>query len=322
MNKTAQIILLATCFLIPNLGSSEQSDPLLQDKLLGERKEAEQALDLVLANDGSTRSVDLFMASASALKQKRYVDSAYLFYIAKFRVALDNELFPPVGTGGNSPMVLCGALSQQLGTVINPEIMRRPSEFLKALEKTKNWIPEVPKRYNPGWEYTAKQDVSKAKDNLKKIRSEFNKGMGGLATLLNKPNYFSSFKIAQAYNMTFDDSRPSKEKYDEAVAKMTQIEKDSGIEGMFYTPEKESLNASTAPSVYQRELTKEQATSIASKYLSQQERAEKYEISGIVCDAPTHWDIFFDGINLSGKHSKGLIRVDKKTKEPSCIHLK
>lgn len=235
MKKTLTLItLLAVCYLIPQLGVSEQSEPNLQDKLLGEGKDAKQALDLILSNAGSTPAADLFMATGSALNQERYTDAAYLFYIAKFRASFDKEVFPPVGTGGNSPMVAFGALSFQFGQVVNPEIMRRPEEFTKALELTKNWEPLVPEGYDPGWEFTSKQDNYKAKENLKKTRSEFNKGMGGLATLLNKPGYFSAFKIAQAYNMTFDDSRPSEEKFNEAVATMTQIEKDNAIEGMFY----------------------------------------------------------------------------------------
>lgn len=212
-------------------------DPNIQETLLEDGKKAEQALEQILEKTGSTTAEDLFMATGSALNQERYADAAYLFYIAKFRVEFDKELFPPVGTGGNSPMVAFGALSFSFGQVVNPEIMRRPDEFTKALKRTKNWKPLVPEGYDPGWEYTAKQDISKATENLEEIRREFNNGMGGLASLLNKPEYFSSFKIVQAYNMTFDESRPSKEKYDEAVAKMTQIEKDSGLEGMFYTPE-------------------------------------------------------------------------------------
>src|SRR4051812_22996446 len=84
------------------------------------------ALNAVVAKPDSVSAVILYTASSVALREGHLEDAGFLYYVARFRAQFDKELFPPTGTGGNSPMVLFGALQQQLGQVVSPLLMAEP----------------------------------------------------------------------------------------------------------------------------------------------------------------------------------------------------
>ena len=219
--------------------ASKESEGLIYKKIMQGGTHAIEAYQEIYANNERISAINLFMGAGIAFKEKKFKEAAFLFYIAKFRAQFDKDLFPPTGTGGNSPMVLFGALSHQMGSAINPEIMKRPSEYSKAIELASNWLPRVPSDYHPGWEYEEKGDIAECIDALKLSIADFNKGMNGFASLLNDPEYFEAFRTVQDYNLIFDDTRPSEEEKEKAIAKMTEIEKRKNIRGMYYNPEKE-----------------------------------------------------------------------------------
>jgi|TARA_B110001469_G_C9604601_1_gene300506 hypothetical protein len=237
MKNTILLVIALAVLVLPAIASPEE-EAKLYDALMAGGDESAKALEMIIQNADEVTAVSLFMASGVALKNEDFTNSAYLFYVAKFRAQFDKEVFPPVGTGGNSPMVAFGALSSQLGSVINPEIMRRPANFSASLKLAKEWAPVVPNNYNPGWEYSEKMSIDEATAKLSETKKEFDQGMGDYASLLSSSDYFEAFNIVQDYNMKFDDSRPSKDAYDDAVASMTEIEKSKGIRGMFYDPSK------------------------------------------------------------------------------------
>jgi hypothetical protein len=72
------------------------------------------------------------------------------------------------------------------------------------------------------------------------------------------------------------------------------------------------------------ELTQEQAILIATKHLAQQDGKESYDMAKPirVIEAPEYWNVCFRRIDFAGKPNQGLIRVDKKTKEPKWVPLK
>ncbi|MGJ8653426.1 MAG: hypothetical protein ACSHX8_09150 [Opitutaceae bacterium] len=238
MNSLIQLIVAYLVIALSAMATPEEENKLYKALMAG-GDESTKALETIIQKADEVTAISLFMASGAALQNEDFTNSAYLFYVAKFRAQFDKEVFPPVGTGGDSPMILFGALSSQLGSSINPEIMRRPENFLVSLRLAKEWDPKITDDYNPGWEYSEKKSIDGASRKLNEAKKEFDQGMSGLAVLLSSSDYFEAFRIVQDYNMKFDDTRPSKAAYDEAVALMTGIEKSKGIRGMFYNSNKE-----------------------------------------------------------------------------------
>src|SRR5437868_4715222 len=90
---------------------------------LSKGPEKVKALEAVLKKPDEYSSIVLYFGANVAFKEKRLEDSAFLFYAGQLRVRFDAECFPPKGKGGDSPLVAFGAVSQQLGSQINPAVM-------------------------------------------------------------------------------------------------------------------------------------------------------------------------------------------------------
>ncbi|MCX6952432.1 MAG: hypothetical protein NTV51_09740, partial [Verrucomicrobia bacterium] len=143
-----KILLFITIFAwVVSLHAQSAAEQALYLQLTTKGSESAAALKKILAKPESASAVMLYTASGVALREKRLEDSGFLFYVARFRAQFDKELFPPTGTGGDSPMVLFGALQQQLGGVVNPALMAEPKVFAKVLARVKSWKPEVPNGY-------------------------------------------------------------------------------------------------------------------------------------------------------------------------------
>lgn len=233
--KQLSRIFLTLFFLLFSFAVHSSQD--LFESLMQGGKESEALLKGIVENAEEKAALELFIASSAALEKGDRVNSAYLFYVAKFRAQFDKEVFPPDGKGGNSPMVLFGALSSQIGQAINPEIMRHPNEFKKSLKLVSAWSPEIPTDYDPGWEYTNVEPQKAALKSFEKRLNEFKKGMGDLSLLLQMPDYFEAFTVVQDYNLKWGEERPSKESYETARDELERIEKSNNIEGMFYKSE-------------------------------------------------------------------------------------
>lgn len=192
-----------------------------------------KALETVLKTPDEYSALILYFGAHVAFNEKRVEDSAFLFYAAQLRARFDRVCFPPQQTGGNSPFTLLGALSQQLGSAINPAVMAEPKAFLNAIERVRNWTPKASKEYRPGYEFTERLSEKDAIEAAKPNRTEFLDRMGDLATLLNDPEYFAAFKIIQAYNLGQKEKQPTKEERDKATETMKQIEQKKGLKGYF-----------------------------------------------------------------------------------------
>ncbi len=165
----------------------------------------------------------------SAIADKHLEDSAFLFYAAQLRARFDAKCFPPAGEGGNSPLVLFAALSQTIGSVINPAITDRPKLLEKALERVTKWSPKAPADYHPGYEFTERQTELAAQEAVKEDREDFLSHMTGFCTLLNIPEYLVAKRILRAYNQGTDGKRPSDETADQATGTIIRLEKEKGI---------------------------------------------------------------------------------------------
>ncbi|MEY2878042.1 MAG: hypothetical protein RLZZ15_422 [Verrucomicrobiota bacterium] len=230
MKKLLLFITTFACVVFLNAQSPAEQALYLQLSSKGD--DSVTALKEILDKPGSASAVMLYTASGVALREKRLEDSGFLFYVARFRAQFDRELFPPTGTGGDSPMVLFGALQQQLGSVVNPALMAEPKVFAKVLARVRSWRPEVPNGYLPGWEFSQKESPKKAEASIQDGRTKFLDGMGGICTLLQDDAYFAAFKIAQDYNLKPRAEKPTKEAFDAAMKMMERIESEKGIQGV------------------------------------------------------------------------------------------
>src|SRR4051794_20472637 len=128
------LLKLHTALLVVSLSTvwASSEDALLQ-RLTSKGDGCVTALNEILAEPASVSAVLLYTSSGVALREKRLEDSGCLFYVARFRAQFDKEMFPPTGVGGDSPMVLIGALQQQLGSAVNPALMAEPKVFSNVL---------------------------------------------------------------------------------------------------------------------------------------------------------------------------------------------
>lgn len=192
-----------------------------------------KAVESVLKKSDEHTAVILFVSAQAAFKEKRLEDSGFLFYAAQLRVRFDDACFPPQGKGSESPLVLHGALAEQIGGVINPAIMAEPKVFAKANERIKAWSPKASKDYHPGYEFLNRKTEKEAHAAVKVKRDEFVKGMSDFSTLLNDADYFAAFRIVQKFNSEPEDKRPTEAAFEKAMQTMKKIEKDKGLKGLF-----------------------------------------------------------------------------------------
>lgn len=192
---------------------------------------AAAALDQVLANADTTSTSTLYIAASAALKAGKLSDAGFLFYAARIRTAFDQALFPPQGSGGDSPLVALGALQFQLGSTLNPVLMADPKAYAAVVEKMKKWTPHAPDDYKPGWQYKQRTTLKAAEDAIRELRAKFIEQMGAMSALLNDERYFAAFRTVQKFNQSPPAERPTREAYDAALKTMREIETAKGIAG-------------------------------------------------------------------------------------------
>jgi TonB family protein len=229
---------LALGLLAAAAGTPGPPDEAALEKLSeGTPAQQRDALDRVLAHTGSTPSVYLFLASAAALQHGRTEDAGFLLYAAQLRSRLDLDRYPPVGKGGDSPGVLIGALSTQVGQAVNPAIMRDPKVYQGVVDRLRAWSPETAKGYDPGWDFGRAQPAAPARVAAEKMKREYLEPAEGMARLLNTPEYFEAFKVLQDFNLDAAGDGPKPEQIAQArqaEERMRTIEQKLGIPGLFY----------------------------------------------------------------------------------------
>ena len=234
MQRRTAVLLCAILVSLP-LAADDMSEAL--DQMQKSKEEAAKAADFILANADRAPAANLFIASAVMLGRERTEDAAFLYYAAQMRRRLDVVRFPPTGSGGDSPDVLLGALSQQIGAAVNPAILRQPKQLSAALDRIAAWAPATPKSYEPGWKYSKRTADAAAQSAFEENRKDFLDHFRPIAMLLNRPDYFAAFKTLQDYNFSsFEEMRkPARIKEKEAAEKkMTAIEKELNVEGLYY----------------------------------------------------------------------------------------
>lgn len=202
-------------------------------KQLSEGPDRVKAMEDVLRAPEERSTVILYFAASVAYKEKRLEDSGFLFYAAQLRARFDRECFKAKGTGGDSPGVLFGALSQQLGSEINPAIMAEPKVYAKALARVKAWVPKASEDYDPGYEYTKRKTEADTHKAVMEQRNEFFSRMGDLSLLLNDADYFAAFRTLQKHNIDRENNPLTKEEKERVEETMKRIEREKKLKGVF-----------------------------------------------------------------------------------------
>ena len=154
--KGRRAVPLLVLVALPLVGAQTASD---MDKALaglqGAKSEGEAAAPLayILSHAREAPSPHLFVASAAAMQSRHLEDAAFLFFAAQLRARSDLARFPPTAKGGDSPAVLLGALSQQVGSVVNPAILREPKSFANVISRISAWSLATPPSYDPTWRH-------------------------------------------------------------------------------------------------------------------------------------------------------------------------
>lgn len=229
--KIPSVLLLSLLACSVALARADTNEQLVQQLSSKSPEVARAALAEVLKHPTTTPTVPLYLAAGAALQAGQLADAGFLFYAARIRTTFDQALFPPEGTGGDSPLVLLGALQFQLGSTLNPTLMADPKAYAHAVEKVKAWKPEAPDDYHPGWKYSQRTTLKVAESAIRDLRAKFLEQMGGVSTLLNDPDYFAAMRTVQKFNLGKDAERPTREAYDAALKTMRAIEHAKGIQG-------------------------------------------------------------------------------------------
>jgi TonB family protein len=205
----------------------------------GSPAEQKKALETVLARPAAVASVELFLASAVAYQLGRIEDAGFLLYAAQLRARLDLGRFPPKDQGGDSPEVLIGTLSMQIGQAVNPALMRSPDAFEQVVARLRAWDAAGPAGYDPGWEHGPAKSPAQVSALLAELKRETLEPAENMVRLLRTPEYFEAFKTLQDFNLDASGQPPAPEKLAaarRAEQTMAAIEKRLNIPGLYSTP--------------------------------------------------------------------------------------
>jgi hypothetical protein len=236
--------LLFVC-IVSNAVADDQTD-IIQALQAGDRAELEKAAISILESASTRSGIDLVMASV-ALTEKSRDDALFLNYIGILRTKIDMKLFEPKGKGGNSPWLAIDAISSRAREVLTIKIMSDKTAFHKLIDRIQDWEVKYTDNYDPGWEYEKALSTDQAKILFEKLKSSLISRMQDLQTLLTNDEYYKTIIDIQRFypteeerlraiqkSMNGEDVQIDFEEYQKDIDKLTSIEKELDIEGIFY----------------------------------------------------------------------------------------
>jgi len=175
-------------------------------------------------------SINMFILANIFLGLKDLETASFLFFAAQMRAQVDLQHYKPVDKGGDSPAVALGAMRQQLGSVINTNLVKYPKAYENVIERLDKWSPVYEGDYAPGWEAESKPEIEDLKSAIIKVKTTRLDPMRQISQLLNTKEYFDAFLIIQEQNLL-----PSKDQDEEAkqlaIDKMDNIEQELNLTG-------------------------------------------------------------------------------------------
>ena len=193
-------------------------------------KKSASILKEISDNPEYVDSANMFVMANTFLKLKDLETASFLFFAAQIRAGADLKLYMPVGKGGSSPGVALSAIKYQLGSVINPSIVKYPQAYANVVKRLDDWLPVYDEGYEPGWEYEIKPVIESAQEKIKFIKDKYLESMRDTSSLLNNEAYFEAFLIFQEQNKALPEDVNEAEK-NSASEIMKNIEDELGIDG-------------------------------------------------------------------------------------------
>jgi hypothetical protein len=237
------LLLILSLFILEVSAENEASSDL--NKALAGIQSIDQelinnSLRYILQNQEEIPSTYLLLASAQSLQLNRLEDAGYLYYAGQLRAKFDLRRFPPKQEGGNSPSITLINLMRKVGSVVNPEVFKKPELFNRIIVNLTKFPITTKADYEPGWDYKYEQPLNKQKEILREIANSDIKQLAGFSLLLNDTEYFNAFMTLQEFHLLDEESKNlqtyivSKKN---AENKMFEIELARKIVGRYYKGE-------------------------------------------------------------------------------------
>ena len=200
------------------------------DAFVGSRESLMPLIDDFVADSSMASPMFLYFAANTAFRLGRIEDSAFLFYAAQLRRAVDFQRYniSPEPDGNNAVTYLM-FLNETTGMSINPAIMRQPAQFSSVIARLEKWeIVPAAQAYYPefaeakGFKLPPAQWPELARKTKQGFMDAFGKRM---VTLLSDKEYFEAFVFVQKVNLgEIKESKETLERYIKMEDLMEAIE--------------------------------------------------------------------------------------------------
>jgi TonB family protein len=200
------------------------------DAFVGSRESLMPLIDDFVADSSMASPMFLYFAANTAFRLGRIEDSAFLFYAAQLRRAVDFQRYniSPEPDGNNAVTYLM-FLNETTGMSINPAIMRQPAQFSSVIARLEKWeiVPAAQAHYPEfaeakGFKLPAAQWPELARKTRQGFMEAFGKPM---VTLLSDKEYFEAFVFVQKVNLgEIKESKETLERYTKMEDLMETIE--------------------------------------------------------------------------------------------------
>jgi len=191
-----------------------------------------------LIADGSNRSESLdstalILMSMASLKNKDNLNTELFLYKASLRAAVDKAVFPPIETGGNSPLLLLMALRQQISAAIFAAPQKSSEQYQLMIDSINDWKPICEEKYNPGWEYNAIPDYELCQAKIIELIDKNVNIMNQQKAFYAHPEYYSLLKQWQDLHVRslYSQSTEPNNELINLQNKLFNIEKELGVKG-------------------------------------------------------------------------------------------
>lgn len=221
-------------FVIQAVGAEKLTSEILMQRIQSSNQsELQDVVNQGAEQSNKLDSMALVLLSAVSLKAEDYEYAALFLNQGRIRAAIDRKIFPPVRTGGNSPLLPIMAVKNQLTSAINDNVQKNPELHQSMIGLFKEWQPVCDLGYNPGWEYTGQPDYQACKAQFIEYIGNNVKALEQMSRFYTHPEYFTLLKEWNEAKMKFLLSRVEDE--DEIVKNMENrlhsIEKELGVQG-------------------------------------------------------------------------------------------
>lgn len=222
--------------LVLFLGACQED--LTAESLMASMKDAgPEDIDRIVA-DGVEQSngldaFTLMTLSTVALKKEDYFHAELFMFMSMLRAGVDKEIYPPVGSGGDSPTLVLMAMRQSISQALQEGPIKSSDTYQALIHAFENWEPHCDGSYLPGWDFSGTPDYENCRSKFTEFISNNVENMKKRLPLYEHPEYFTLLKDWQELNMQhlFSDADEISEAHKAIQEKLALIESEASING-------------------------------------------------------------------------------------------